>query len=358
MSKRPDARGCAAIAGNCRASKGGRERRQCRHELGVAGVLQEEMHQPEHDQQSNERQLQPARQREVERHQQHQLLQRLLLEVGQTPLGDQAQGLAEAEDARRHQDRFRFIGRDAGRHQRGNAELGPGDEQGAPLGGVSRTDQGIEREGSRQQQAEREAAMHVGPQEHDQQQPEIGRPALLDGTHQARDPQEDQREHQHVRAGQQVRRRHDRRGRREQRRRQRPDVAHQQARQQREGEADHGGRKNGHAAPAAEVEGQRQQDLRQPLLGDPGLAGEGEGVGVDRGHRAVRQDPVADGDVPMRVGVAQERQARRVVQEHEHRKADQDRPRHRPDGAGARAGGRPAASWLERNGGAGNVGHQ
>ena len=56
----------------------------------------------------------------------------------------------------------------------------------------------------------------------------------------------------------------------------------------------------------------RHQQLRQPLLGDPRLAGEGEGERIDRRHRAVRQHPVADGDMPVTVGVGQQRQAAAV----------------------------------------------
>ena len=88
--------------------------------------------------------------------------------------------------------------------------------------------------------------------------------------------------------------------------RQRTKIAQQQAHHQREGEADRGGAEHRHRAPAAGIVGKRQQDLRQPLLGDPGLAGEGEGKAVDRRHRAVRQDPVADRDVPVAVGVGQQ----------------------------------------------------
>ena len=80
-------------------------------------------------------------------------------------------------------------------------------------------------------------------------------------------------------------------------------VAQQQAHHERKGKAYRGGAEHRHGAPAAGIVGKRQQDLRQPLLGDPRLAREGEGVDVDRRHRAVRQDPVADRDVPVAVGV-------------------------------------------------------
>ena len=190
-----------------------------------------------------------------------------------------------------------------------------------------------------QHQAEREAAMHVGPQQHGQQQHRLGRAALLDGADQARHPQQDQREGEHVRARQEVRRRHDDGGHGEERGRQRLQVAQQQAQQQREGDADGRGTERRHGAPAAIVEGERQQELRQPLLGDPGLAREGEGEAVDRGHGAVRQDPVADRDVPVAVGIAQQRQAAGVDQVDEQREAERQRPGKRPGRARPLQGG-------------------
>ncbi len=62
------------------------------------------------------------------------------------------------------------------------------------------------------------------------------------------------------------------------------------------------------AGPARKPPGDEVKDLRQPFLGDPRLAAEGEGERVGVGE-SVDQDPVADGDVPVGVAVVEERRA-------------------------------------------------
>ena len=47
-------------------------------------------------------------------------------------------------------------------------------------------------------------------------------------------------------------------------------------------------------------------DLRQPLRRNPGLAAHGEGIDVGFRHGAVVDDPLADGDLPQGVGIAQQ----------------------------------------------------
>ena len=73
-----------------------------------------------------------------------------------------------------------------------------------------------------------------------------------------------------MRAGEKLRRRHRRRRRGEDQPRQGREIAQQEAQQQRKGGGDRGGGQYDHATPAPDLEGQRQGDLREPLLGDPG----------------------------------------------------------------------------------------
>jgi hypothetical protein len=77
--------------------------------------------------------------------------------------------------------------------------------------------------------------MQVGPCQHGEQQERSWRATLLDGAHQARHPDQHQREGEHVRARQKVRRRHDDGGDGDQKGGQRTNVAQQQAHHERKG---------------------------------------------------------------------------------------------------------------------------
>ena len=346
--------GCLRVAGQHRElprqQRRESERRQGRQQLGIAGMAQIEMQKADHDQQAQQRQLEATRQREVERDQQHDLLRRLLLEVGRLPFGDRIQHVAQAEDAAGDQDRFRTVGRDAGDQQRRHAELQPGEEQALAFTAVARADQRLEREGAGQHQAEREAAMHVGPEQHGEQQQGFGTAALLDGAHQTRDPDQHEREGEHVRTRQDMRRHHHRGTDGEHQCRQRPEVAQQQAEEQREARRDGSGAERNHAHPAHPVIGEREQQLRQPFLGDPRLAEKGEGERIDVGHRAMRQHPVADRDVPVAVGIGQQRHAVGVDQTDEQQHAQDQWQRKRQ--------GRTGRAEIRGNRKAGSDGHE
>ena len=80
----------------------------------------------------------------------------------------------------------------------------------------------------------------------------------------------------------------------------------QMPRQQERGQGNCGDRQQCDAIPAASQVGKRQQDLSQPFLGDPRMACEGVGVGVDGRERTACQEIEPDLDVPPIVGVLQE----------------------------------------------------
>ena len=74
-----------------------------------------------------------------------------------------------------------------------------------------------------------------------------------------------------------------------------------------------GGEGEGDAAAARRAmpvqpasERRRRRDLRQPLLGDPGRAGEGEGERVGVGQGACSAIQLADDEMPVAVGVVEE----------------------------------------------------
>ena len=93
-----------------------------------------------------------------------------------------------------------------------------------------------------------------------------------------------------------------------------------------------------HPAPAAGQVGQRHQHFGAPLVGDPGLAGVGEGERIGQRHGVVRQDPAPGRDVPVGVAVDEHpRRERRHRQQHDRRRAGDGQVDRSP------AGGSPSA---------------
>ena len=129
-----------------------------------------------------------------------------------------------------------------------------------------------------------------------------------------------------MRTGEKLRRRHRCRRQGEEQRRQRREVAQQEAQQQREGGGDRGSRQHDHAAPTTGLEGHREDDLREPFLGDPGFSQKGKRVAVDCRHSAVVDDPFADRDMPLAVGIGEQRRAAGIDQDDKQQKAQPQRP--------------------------------
>ena len=98
----------------------------------------------------------------------------------------------------------------------------------------------------------------------------------------------------------------------------RPQAAGEERVKQGEGEGHGGGRERHHARPAGDRLGAGIEDLRQPLLGDPRAPGEGEGERVGGGEGAMGDDPAADDDVPVAVGVVEQAVADSEHDEIEH----------------------------------------
>ena len=80
----------------------------------------------------------------------------------------------------------------------------------------------------------------------------------------------------------------------------------QKPRQEDEGERDCGRREDRHAAPASEGVSAGVEDLRQPFLGNPMHPIHAEGERVGGGEGTMRDDPAADDEVPIAVGIIEE----------------------------------------------------
>ena len=210
----------------------------------------------------------------------------------------------------RGEQRVPAIGRDATRRQRRETEDEPAQEQRlAPRAIHARYR--VEREPSDQHQAEHEAAMQIGPQRHQRQQPPGRRLAAIGGRDQSCGPRHQHRQRQHMRSRQKMRRAKRKRRRNEQQRRAFGETAADKARQQRKGQGDRACRQRHRPRPAAERKSLGVHHLRQPLRGDPGLAAHGEGIDVLRRHGVVVDDPLPDGQLPLRIGISQQAIARK-----------------------------------------------
>ena len=232
------------------------QRRQHRQQLGVAHVAcRNRWTRPSTISKRTSGQLEAARQADIERDQQDQLLLRHALEVGRLPFADHAERIAEIEDTQGDQDRFRAVGRDAGDQHGGNAELRQ------PTNRLLR---------SAASRAPTTASSAKAPHS---RRPKVKPPCRLAHASMASS-----------RSGRGARRSSTARtrpatqismngkastcgraskcgavmttgGHGEQNRGQRTDVAQQQAHQQREGKADRGGAQRRHGAPAAGIVG-------------------------------------------------------------------------------------------------------
>ncbi|GCC48125.1 hypothetical protein chiPu_0032539, partial [Chiloscyllium punctatum] len=164
----------------------------------------------------------------------------------------------------------------------------------------------IERECAGQHQAKQKAAVQVGPQRDQRQQPERGRLTALAGGHQAVRPDQHDGHRQHMRTGQQMPAGQHQRRKGDHARVDRRQRAVEDGGQQREAGGGAGRGQRCRAGPPGEVIGLRQQDLCQPRRRRPRRTGLGERIDVDRRQRAMVEDPAADGNLPVGVGIGQQ----------------------------------------------------
>ena len=104
--------------------------------------------------------------------------------------------------------------------------------------------------------------------------------------------------------------------RRKQQRRQRNDdgigcgnAAAEDIGQQCEGRGNGGRGKHDRPGPAGQIIARCKQHLRKPGRRNPGLSGLREGIDVDARQRAVIENPLADGDLPVGIGIVQKHAA-------------------------------------------------
>ena len=138
---------------------------------------------------------------------------------------------------------------------------------------------------------------------------------VIERAHQPGHPGHHQRQRQRMRPRHHMRRRQHESRRREHKRRRQRQALEQEARQQAEGNGDGGGGQHDDAGPAGESIGAGECHLRQPLAGDPVRPGHGEGEGVDLRYRVVRDDPAAERDLPIGVGVVEQAGAEQQQQQ-------------------------------------------
>lgn len=200
--------------------------------------------------------------------------------------------------------RARVAGQAAGDH-------GAGEEQ-SPVASRLRPRLGrggehrFERERRNQRQTEHEPAMEVRPQRHHAEQRRGRRARGGAGREQAGDERLHRWQGQKVRPRQQHRRQrghgeqaqHQDRQRRQHASEMTGEIAHRQRRCRR-------GQQH-HAAPAADVPGQREAQLAQPLMRHPRRARQGEGERIGARHGAMGEHPLSGGNVPIGIRIAEQ----------------------------------------------------
>ncbi|MHC2929634.1 hypothetical protein ACVJA9_004431 [Bradyrhizobium diazoefficiens] len=221
------------------------------------------------------------------------------------PFRDPGQRGAEAECRQRHQQRFRPVGRQAGRSERERREWQPSQQHVRPSASPL-TQQRLEHRRADQPKRQHHAAVQIGPQDQQRQGP-VGRsPPTIHTAHQGSGPSHHHRQHEDVWPRQHMRRRQDDgRDHHEQRQAWR-ELAQQEERQQAKGERDRRGGDDDDARPAGQRVDSGVDHLREPFEGDPGRAVHRKGERVARRQGAMRHDPAPDLDVRIAVGIIEQ----------------------------------------------------
>ncbi len=295
--------------------RGQQDDRQQQHRLvDVTNMAERHVQETEGQQDSRRRQCHAVIQRNPDRQQQTSRERVETREIHRSPFLKPRQRFTEPKNSLCRQQRIPAIWRQATGRQRADAEQAPVHDDCLALrrAGIP---QGVECDGGNQHQAEHEAAVQVGPQHHERQQPERRCLASIGGEDQATDPGDRNRQGQDVRPGQNVWHQQDERDHRYEAgiaARQTPTENNDQQRERgRNRQRSH----HEDAAPAGIIVSACKQDLREPRRRDPRLARFGEGVNVDLRHGAVIDDPLPHLDLPVRVGVEQHLVA---LNQHEH----------------------------------------
>ena len=284
----------------------GRHRHQ-HEQRQVANRMEREA---EPDQQQQElAQLDAARQRQAADDQENHRLESpdlRHLEVGRKPFDDQPLLLRAAPGLEGIEVDVPTVGVEDGNPDRCTKDDGHGTQPGQ--GHCSRAAQKVSHPLHQQRDPEDgvtqdEAGVEVDPDEHDGRE-EIERAAAP--LAEALDPQigkRAQREGDHLdsRPPNRIRRRHAE-GQGESRDHEVDPTIDGEVDEQESGGGHRPQRQADQRQPSGGIE-QREDDLAQPLVGDPAVVVDGEGVEVLVRHGVVAQDPVAGGEVPPEVGV-------------------------------------------------------
>ena len=105
--------------------RGDEQRCQQAEEFGIADMRKRHMQQPQYNHNPHRWQREAAMQRKADRAEQTELERPYLGEILRLPFEQERQGVTEAENAPRHQDRFGAIGGDAGRQHRQHRKRNP-----------------------------------------------------------------------------------------------------------------------------------------------------------------------------------------------------------------------------------------
>ena len=225
-------------------------------------------------------------------------------EVGGRPLADVGE-TRHVHQVQREEQGVETVRADQWHGRGGQAEAAPAQHDGPAPGGPG-AQQGLQGEGTDQRQAEEEAAVQVGPERHQRQEPPAGRAVLGPGPDQFGGPELKDRHRQDVRPRQQAAGPQKEAEHQQGHPRQAGEPAAEVAGEQPGGEPHGGGGEQHHAAPAGKAERPAQQHLGQPLVGEPGRAVEGRREGIGPQHRALGEHHPAGADVPEGVAVVQD----------------------------------------------------
>ncbi len=173
--------------------------RHRQHHL-VAGLVQGQVQQAHEGDQPQDRHLHPAIEQGEQRRHQRQLQRRDMAEVRTLPLGDVLQ-IGHHHDPDRIDQGLQTMRGDHRRGGRGQAEQAPADQRLDPPARLSLQHR-LQGEWADQRQAEQEAAMQIGPEDHQRQQLPARRLAGLPRPQQLHGPERQDRQGQEMRPGQ------------------------------------------------------------------------------------------------------------------------------------------------------------
>ncbi len=297
----------------------------------MAPMGQRRMHQEQQDRETGERQLEPEREAGGERDQEPELQGLGAVEAGAAPLDEHGEGVAHGEQVERQQIDLEPVRRQQ-RCQRGEREEPAPAPRHRPARVRRRAQERLARHQPGEAETEKKSAMQIAPEHHRQRERQCRRAILLPRPEQHRDPGDQQRQGQEMRTGEEMGQQHQPRQHRQQHGINRHHPAQQRPRQQAERRGCGERRQQRRPVPSQRVIGEREENVGEPFMGDPGRARHGVGERIRVRHGAVSQDPVPGHHLPEDVGIGEDARARRQ----RHREAE-ERDQQRPGEADAKA---------------------